>query len=453
MYYKKYVKGSKKESRGDKKEVEIIRKGSDYLEPIMGELSQQIDKRLTYTFFDTFFGILSHRDQINGLLLSELGGYINGPEHAPAGTKRLSNLLACEGWDDKLLQDQLLKKNQQRLSKKGEEGKRWLLHWDDSVIEKPESFRTEGLCAVVSSKASRLTRIKPGYYKKIGRISVPGYEWSACVLSSLQDPPAICLMNWWTKRGKHAEQKDNILYRMLQSSSEMIKQTQAEVWHIFDRGYANFTTLNYMINHFEQQFIVRWKSNHKLINQNGISKNTYRHSLGKKATTTRFLWDKERKENRKVSLVHMPVRHPEEELNSKQLYLVIARDGIKGRKPIYFLTDVKVDTNGMAWSIVLSYMRRWDVEQIFRFGKTAMGIESPRLWFFDRTLKLLSFVTLIMDFLFSLIAQHRSFARTLIDKWCPRTGNRQRKTSLPIYRLRLAVSLILLYRLNPFFDT
>ena len=404
MFYKTYIKDRLKKGKSKKRVPSIIKNITAYTSGLMEQLQQQADKRISYTFFDTFIGILSNRNKPNSLLLSELGGHVNGPRHAPAGTKRISNLLSCKDWDHRLIEDELLKKSARRLSKKGEEGKRWLMHWDDSVIEKPESWKIEGLCSVRSSKGRRLTRIKPGYYKKIGNISVPGYEWSACVLSSEKDKPTICQMKWWTKRGKHKEDRANIFYSMLEQTSEMIKNTPAEVWHVFDRGYANGRTLDYLINQFKQSFIIRWKSNYNLANEKGEIKQTYRHSLGKKAKATRLVWDKERKEKRKVKLLYLPVRHLDSDLNHKQLYLVIARDAKKGRPPIYFLTDIKIDTIGMAWSVLFSYMKRWDIEQIFRFGKTAMGIESPRLWFFDRTLKLLALVTLVMDFLLSFVA-------------------------------------------------
>ncbi len=42
--------------------------------------------------------ILTFRDRANGLLLSEPGGYLLSPDKAPAGTKRLSNLLHSAKW-------------------------------------------------------------------------------------------------------------------------------------------------------------------------------------------------------------------------------------------------------------------------------------------------------------------------------------------------------------------
>ena len=46
------------------------------------------------------------------------------------------------------------------------QGKQWLFVWDDSVVEKPESWYSQGLCPVGSSKSKRLQKVKPGKYFK-----------------------------------------------------------------------------------------------------------------------------------------------------------------------------------------------------------------------------------------------------------------------------------------------
>jgi hypothetical protein len=66
-----------------------------FVAPLLGRLDARIDKRLVRTFLLTLQAILTLRHNRCGLLLSELGGYILTPEQAPAGTKRLSNLLRC----------------------------------------------------------------------------------------------------------------------------------------------------------------------------------------------------------------------------------------------------------------------------------------------------------------------------------------------------------------------
>src|ERR1700682_271976 len=74
-----------------------------FLFPLLIELDRLLDKRLVRTFVQIIAVILTFRDRANGLLLSELGGYLLSPEHAPAGTKRLSNLLHSTKWAASLI--------------------------------------------------------------------------------------------------------------------------------------------------------------------------------------------------------------------------------------------------------------------------------------------------------------------------------------------------------------
>ena len=56
-----------------------------FLAPLLIELDARIDKRLVRTFLQTVQVIITFRDRANGLLLSELGGYLDTPDRAPAG--------------------------------------------------------------------------------------------------------------------------------------------------------------------------------------------------------------------------------------------------------------------------------------------------------------------------------------------------------------------------------
>jgi hypothetical protein len=66
---------------------------AELLVPLLTQLDTHVDCRLVRTLADTVISIIRLRDRNCGLLLSELGAYLCGPEHDPAGTKRLSNLL------------------------------------------------------------------------------------------------------------------------------------------------------------------------------------------------------------------------------------------------------------------------------------------------------------------------------------------------------------------------
>ena len=64
-----------------------------FLGPLLLELDQRLNKRLIRTFVQAIEAILTFRDRINGLVLSELGNYLD-PLGKGGGTKRLSRRLA-----------------------------------------------------------------------------------------------------------------------------------------------------------------------------------------------------------------------------------------------------------------------------------------------------------------------------------------------------------------------
>ncbi len=67
---------------------------ASFLLPLLVHLDAVLDKRLVRTFLATIQVIITFRERANGLLLSELGAYLETPDKAPAGTKRRSRLAA-----------------------------------------------------------------------------------------------------------------------------------------------------------------------------------------------------------------------------------------------------------------------------------------------------------------------------------------------------------------------
>jgi len=104
------------------------------------------------------------------------------------------------------------------------------------------------------------------------------------------------------------------------------------------------------------------------------------------------------------------------------------------------LTNEPVLSVDDAWRIVFAYARRWQVETTFRFSKTELAMESPRLWFWDNRLKLMLMVTLVYAFLLSLLHIPDDLRDALLRTWSHRTGKRYRDASIPLYRFRSALS-------------
>ncbi len=91
--------------------------------------------------------------------------------------------------------------------------------------------------------------------------------------------------------------------------------------------------------------------------------------------------------------------------------------------------------------MVLAYARRWQVETSFRYGKSELRMESPRVPHWEPRRKLLLLVTLVYAFLLSLLAHEYDLVRQgLLDRWSHRTGRCARQSRAPLYRLRWALS-------------
>ena len=178
---------------GRRQGQEVANLLQSFIGPLEQWLDRQVDRRLVRTFFLALIAIVRLRHSRSGLLLSELGAHVLSPAQAPAGTKRLSNLLRSPKWSHTLLEKFLWRRADQGLARLEEQGQMTLAIWDESVLEKPESIALEGLCPVRSSKAARLKRIKPGYYNPPGEppVFVPGLQWLTVMVAGMQGPPSL----------------------------------------------------------------------------------------------------------------------------------------------------------------------------------------------------------------------------------------------------------------------
>ena len=439
--YKRIYENKEEFKNLGKNQQFILQRIRVYLNPLLLVLHQKMDVRLVNTFYDAFVSLLVNRNRPKGLVISELGGWLLGFEKAIAGTKRLFTLFESEKWVKEDLENFQIKRCQSYIEDLKSKGKEVLGIIDDSTIEKSESWFSEGLCSVHSGKGQRLTRIKPGYYKRpVGRICVPGFEWSALLISGIGLIPMVGLMQWWTKRGMACDSRDNVFYKMLKKIKQVF---QTSLILVFDRGFAHANTLEKLFK-WEQFFIIRWKSSHVLTNKAGISKNTWRICHQQKAFDKRIIWDKNRQKNLKIEMIFTPVTHPE--FPNNPLFLIVIRNKtIKGQQPLYLLTNTAIINKQQAWKIFFSYMQRWDIEQAFHFNKAEIGIESICVRIWNKKLKILALVALVFEFILALWRNWNTAARCLMRKYAHLKGTKAINFRLPLFRLRRALMAILIF--------
>ena len=346
---------------------EIAQLLETYLSPLLLVLDTLIDKRLVRTLVQCCVAIIRFRNNKQGLLLSELGSYLDGypglSARATAGTKRISNLLRSLKWSIMHIDRYLLEEADKEVKKLKEQGKRIFCIWDGSVIEKPESSKIEGLCPVVSSKAKRLQRSKKGLvfnFPPRKPITVAGMQWTGALITGMEGMIKVAVMSWWTTKGEYAirlrEQEEAMLRRCVRQWGDILL-------HLFDRGYASGPWIQ-VLQSLKVKFVIRWKKGHFFFNANGQEKKLWQIGLGKKYLAHKEIYDVHTGEKMPCDIWWAPVWHA---AYTYQLYVVKVR--VK-KKVWYLITNEQVRTENQAWEIVFAYRRRWQIETSFRSGKS-----------------------------------------------------------------------------------
>lgn len=416
-----------------------------FLQPLLAQLNQTLDRRLVQTLLGVVLAILSHRHRGGGLLLSELGACLLSPERAVAGTKRLSNLLHSARWASEVISHFLWRQADQTVSALVGRKEEVLAVWDESVIEKPESLHLQGLGPVRSAKAARLQRIKPGYFNPPADrpTFVPGLNWLAVMVMGRSGLPTLATMRWWTTRGDLASTRRDQEQAVL---TDITARWGQQVLHIWDRGFAGMPWLARAVE-LKARFVVRWPKRYRVLDPQGQLRKVWEVARGKRSWHHRLLYDARRRCQRKTGVVALRIADP---LMAHPLWLVVARPG-QGRPPWYLVTNEPIQAVDDAWRIVLAYARRWQIEMAFRFTKSELAFESPRLRHWAAHHKLLMLATLAYAFLLSLLVDPLQPLRAwLLDTWCPRNDKRSRFISAPLYRLRSALARLWLAYPPPF---
>ncbi|HEX2170951.1 MAG TPA: transposase [Dehalococcoidia bacterium] len=415
-----------------------------FLRPLLGRLDAVADTRLVRTFLATIRAILTFRHGRCGLRLSELGGYLLSPAQAAAGTKRISNLLRSDTWTSRLIVWFLWTLGEARVCALEATGEPVWVLWDESVLEKPESRVLPGLCAVRSRKAERLKRRRPGFVRPptFRPIFVPGMNWLALLVIGLSGPPRLAAMRWWSTHGPRAEDKRAVEADWLLRCTETWAR---RVIHVFDRGFAGAPWLSELAT-AEARFVMRWPTRYKLFEAQGNERKPGEISRRSRSWGYRRRPEGRRRVERKIGLVAIPVHHP---AVPPPLWLVVARPGPK-HKPWYLLTSEPVPDLEAAWRIVLIYARRWQIELAWRYGKSELSMESPRLWSWEHRRKLLLMASLAYAFLLTLLdPDFHAIRHWLLNQWCHRTGRRSHDAATPLYRIRSALSRLWLWCQTP----
>lgn len=461
---------------------QVARQCVAMLAPLLVQLDTILDVRLVRTLAASVLAVVRHRHRSLALLLSELGAVLAGPEHAPAGTKRLARLLHSDRWGAEAIDAYLLERGRARVVAEAAWAKegRALCILDGSVLEKPESARLEGLRPVRSSKARRLTRPRPtqgaGYYR--GRpgppIVVPGFGWLGVLVTGWagreeRRPLTLGAWHWYAPlsaalaeaRGSLPE-FPGLPRQTLEEAEQAVLLQVVRAWgserllHVWDRGFASASWLGWSLGQ-GWHFVVRWKKGNRLrpVEASGAvsqaSPAPGEGAVAWKLDRGQRPWGRgsvpdPRHPQRPVTVAYLAQEVRLLHDDAHRLWLVTARMGKRGgrrggREPWRLLTTEPVETPEQCWRVVQAYAARWQVEQMLRYGKSELGLESVRVRQAEVRRKLWGVAGLAYAFLVELLGDSTGALLAALLRFAHRTG-RQASAWRPLYRLRAALAAL-----------
>jgi hypothetical protein len=261
-------------------------------------------------------------------------------------------------------------------------------------------------------------------------------QWLALLLVGRlveQGPPLLAAQRWWTNRGPHASFKRDEEGKLLVN---LAAAWGGAVLHVFDQGFASALWLGLLLA-YSLRFVLRWRKDYQLLDAAGNRRLTWKIAQGKRGWSQRTVWDARRARWVVATVLVLPVAHPDHP--EQPLSLVVCRS--QGRSPWYLLTAEVIKTDEQAWQVVYAYGRRWQIELSWKYEKSELAFQSPRVYHGQAREKLLLLATLAYAFLLTLLAARYELLRLwLLRDYGHRTGRHCRGAKLPLTRLRCALS-------------
>ena len=150
-----------------------------------------------------------------------------------------------------------------------------------------------------------------------------------------------------------------------------------------------------------------------------------------------MVWDARRARWVVATVLVLQVAHPNHP--EHPLSLVVCRS--QGRSPWYLLTAETIATDEQAWQVVFVYMRRWQIELSWKYEKSELAFQSPRVYKGEAREKVLLLATLAYAFLLTLLRTSYDLLRLwLLRYYNHRTGRHCRAAKMPLTRLRCSLS-------------
>lgn len=295
-----------------------------------------------------------------------------------------------------------------------------VVHIDDSDIVKPDGFQFESLGIVRDGSESTSTK---NVYKK-------GYHVTeACVLAPNSHPVSL-FSRIHSSQEKDYRSANTITFdAMTRAASLLGKATFA-----MDRGYDD-NKMFLKLDDLEQDYVIRIKSNRKLLYHNKWTKASELRDRRKGKIKQNLFY---KGKNHDAYLSHVKVQIT---ASRKEIYLVLVY-GIT-EHPMMLATNKTIRSKEDVVNVAKVYFSRWRIEEYFRCKKQMFQFENFRVRKVKAINALNFYITVCMAFLaeISMTSETNALKTAILKKAAPV----KQKVFFCYYRLAKGICGILSY--------
>ena len=251
-----------------------------------------------------------------------------------------------------------------------------IIYIDDSDVVKPDGYKFESLGIVRDGSESTSTK---SVYKK-------GYHVTeACILTSANHPVSI-FSKIHSSHEKDYKSANTITFQAIEQGNSLF----GKATFVMDRGYDD-NKMFLKLDEFGQDYVIRLKSNRKLLYHNKWTKATELRNRRKGKVKTNVFY---KGKNHEAYLSHVKVQIT---ASRKDIFLVLVY-GIT-EHPMMLVTNKEIKSKDDIIRVARTYFSRWKIEEYFRCKKQMFQFENFRV----RKLKAINalnfYITLCMAFL------------------------------------------------------
>lgn len=295
-----------------------------------------------------------------------------------------------------------------------------VIYIDDSDVTKPDGYEFEALGIVRDGSESTRTK---NVYKK-------GYHVTeACVLTTSNHPVSI-FSRIHSSAEKNYTSANTITFKAMQVGAELF----GKATFVMDRGYDD-NKMFLELDDLKQDYVIRLKSNRKLLYHNKWTKATELRNRRKGKVKMNLFY---KGSNHEAYLSHVKVQIT---ASRKDIFLVLVY-GIT-EHPMMLATNKEIQSKEDVIKVAKLYFSRWKIEEYFRCKKQMFKFENFRVRKLIAINALNFYITLCMAFLAQMsMSSETNALRVSIIKMADPI---KEKVHFNYYRLAKGISGILAY--------